>query len=830
MSEENNLQHIILGQSVDRDGAIGAPAGVPISEIDRHLLVAGVTGTGKSVTGIHATLTAHEATDGAVITIDPKGDFSEQLARSKHARSGTINDVLYFDVAEYLPRIGFFDIRADVAAGRNRGQVVRTIADHFLSIVEQLLPADAEAIRAPDVLKYLIIALFDPIDGQDAYGLDELVDAVYELRHNRTVPSVSVTWSEQLLDSITDGNASMFDGITQGAVTRVEKLYGSGYLRPMFTTVPDAPNDGFRFDEYLQQNQLIIFDLGGLPTKGTQAVANTLLSLLWRALQRRHERLPAADRHQVVTLIDEVPQLGIEDRLSDLLALGRGYGLGMINMMQYPQQLAERSATDSAYHEVLSNSHSVLLGRIPHDPDLAESLASYSLSAPELKHRLTNLPMDRWLFQPATPRGESRQNPYMLADLPLPPGHPEAPPSAQHPNSDAFDEAFADRRAAIRDAYGVQPDSYTVESINEATVDSDFSEAIKSTLAETHYATTFPLLDGLPAGVAYTPERNMVRCTECNAYYPASFDGLLSALRCHGDLTRIDRDEIPPVALELPFTREEIAEKPASTRELVTLQVLQNATIGRYDRLEIDLVFDPLQTILERIGIRTPVIRSLEDKGYLTREKLHSHVYYTVTAEGRELIDAPHSHGVGWGHGKGDLTESMLHQALVSAVERYATERFVQDPDHSINEVIPYYEISEADREQYSLSRNTRFDVVGLSDDGDIDLIGEAELDNHDRATAPLQDYDQIAAVNPSTAIWAVSTSKRGHNAVIQPLSDPADDLDEIDDATARIPAYSSSTRIPDISGIDTDGMTEIHTLNELRKELSEPELTSIST
>lgn len=823
--EPQSSGHVVVGKALSRDGEKGEPVGVPVSEINRHCLVAGTTGAGKSVTGIHSTVSAYEATDGTVIAIDPKGDWAQQLARTKHARTGTLDDVTYFDVAEFLPQVSFFDVRKDVAVDRDRGKVVRHIADHFLTIIDHLLPESAEAVRAPDVLRYLIIALFDPVEGDDAYGIDELVTAVYQLRRNRTVPDVSTEWGERLLSSITDGTSQMFDGIAQGVATRVEKIYGSGYLRPLFGAVPDDADDAFQFDDYLQDNQMLIFDLGGLPRTGKQVVANVLLSLLWRAAQRRHAHIPDESRKQTIALIDEVPQLRIEQRLQELLALSRGYNLGFIAMMQYPKQLQEKSGSE-AYTEVLNNCNSFLVGRVPEDAGLASRLSSYAMSEGELANRLTNIPLDRWYFQPATPRGKPRPGTHMIADLPLPQGHPEAEGDAIHPDLESFQEDFATCLSRTNDQFGVSPDAYTADAVVEQISPNDtLPDDVSSALATTNYAVTLPLVESLPNETAFDPAHQSIVCTRCGATYPSSFDGLLDALKCHGDASSIDRDAIPPVTLDLPLTATEIRKQPLSTRQLIALQILHNLTTDRYDRREVDLVFDPLQAVFERLGISSSTLRTLEDKGYITIDELHRYVYYTITPEGREAINASHRRGASWGHSRGDLTETTLHIAMVRALARYFEETFVSDPDHPIEEVVPYYGLSPKETQRYDIHGNTRFDMVGLDAEGEIVGIGEAERLNNDRATAAIRDYDQIAAINPEEAVWVVPSSKAGHKAVLQPLANPSEVADEIEDTSQRIPEYSESTRIPTITGINTDGMTEIHTLNELRKKLTEPTL-----
>jgi hypothetical protein len=162
---------------------------------------------------------------------------------------------------------------------------------------------------------------------------------------------------------------------------------------------------------------------------------------------------------------------------------------------------------------------------------------------------------------------------------------------------------------------------------------------------------------------------------------------------------------------------------------------------------------------------------------------------------------------------------------MVDTLARYIRAQYVSDPKSPATTVHPYYEPSADVADSYDLDAGTRFDVVALDDSKEIHIIGEAERANHDRAIASIRDFDQIAAVDPAEALWVVPSTTQGHDAVLQPLANPPTDHEAIDDSAPRIPAYSENTKIPDISGVDTPGMTGIHMLRRLRDEIPEPTL-----
>jgi hypothetical protein len=820
----SDADHMVLAQNIDHNTRLGNPIGLPKASFNKHLLIAGSTGVGKSVTGIHAAFTAHQAIEGATVLIDPKGEWGQQLLQTAHARRGHLDDVLYFDAGETLPAISFFDIEPALDAGRSRGQEVRAVSDHFLTILDHVMASGFDAVRAPDVIRYLIKALYDPLEGSDQTSITELADAIYKLRRSRTTPPVSTDWSEDLLKSLEDGNASMFQTILQGAVTRVEKIYGNGFLRPMFDYVPDNSEEAFRFEDHLSENRFIIFDLGDVRKRSQAIIVNALLSLLWRGLQIRGARTSEDERTQSMLFIDEVPKIGIESRLSELLALSRSYGLGVVAMMQYPKQLKERSEDgENAYKEVLNNCHSKLIGRIPVDEELVNSLQNPAMSQGEIRNRIGNMPKDRWLFQADTPRDTGRMRPTLVADLPLPAGHPEAPQEAKHPDPEAFENALDSVKERTAAEFGVQPDTYELKPEERVKVTGfDLDVDTVTALQDTNFATTLPLVTRLPGGARYNGESHSIECTACGTRYESSFDGLLQAFGCHRDLAEIDRTKIPPVELNLSLNPTEISDAPITGMQIVSLQLLYNIGAGRYDRCEIDLLFDPIPKILNGLGIDTGILSPLVDEGYLTRHQLKDYVYYTVTKQGRDLLEESNRRGIDWGHGEGDITESLLHRALVDAVARYLQEEYVDDPASPASTVVKYYEPEQSTIEQAGLDPKTRFDVVTITDSGVIHGIGEAELSNNDRATAALRDYEKIAAIEPEVALWGVPSSGKGHEAVIQPLSDPPED---VEDSSPRIKSYSESTRIKDMSGFDAPGLTAIKTLSQFRKALTPPNM-----
>lgn len=73
-------------------------------------------------------------------------------------------------------------------------------------------------------------------------------------------------------------------------------------------------------------------------------------------------------------------------------------------------------------------------------------------------------------------------------------------------------------------------------------------------------------------------------------------------------------------------------------------------------------------------------------------------------------------------------------------------------------------------------------------------------------------------AVGANRAIWVAASRTAAHEAIVQPLAEPAD-------GEPRIEAdYSTTTPMADITdGMETAGCTEIYTLNHLTDDVPEP-------
>lgn len=760
------------------------PMIVPESVLDRHLLITGQTGSGKSTTATQAIRTCHATTDGATIVIDPKGDgWPAMIGRSLYAdrcelgskpASEAFDDVLYFDANAGLPRLPLFDIRPALAAGVNRIDAAEAVIDDTLTLLSLLFPGVDDAVRSPDVITNLMLALFDPKHGSDAFGISDLYEAAIELSASRSVPRVSVEWLQHLLDGTTDGPQRVFGAIQQGVKTRLSKLLQDPYLRSMCDSVD---TDGFRMTDYLDEDVLIVLDVSALTPRAQQVVTHVILRHLWRGLEWRQASLaPGEDPAQVSLWIDEVPQLEIKQELSQLLAMGRGLGLSVVPMLQFPQQLQEGTGGDRVFQELLNNIGSVLCGHLDTAPQLAETLATRQTPAADVRDLLRSCPDDRWVFSPAADRSlESKTSPLMVIDdPPLPPGHPDGSVPLSPKTRDAFERVWSECRQRTLTEFGVAPEGYRVIAAEQSADTNEIDRGLTHTL----------WLDSvtLPDGVGYSYDADQLYCTDCGTAYLPQFGKLQEALtHC--------RPASDPSTAELPVTDIGLADvDPArvntsalTLRELMFLRLIERAERRDIHPLEWDVTEESMLRLRNTVGLNADDQAAIVEDGYIAEQPDFRGAFYWLTPKGRNALDEIRGGNGPSGTQLGDPSESAAHIRLVE-VAASVLESLTEKADNPIENVERYW--SHPDQREV-------IDVVAVDGEGTPCIAVEGERSTHDLPEAAAADYDAMAGLESTPALWIVPNRATGHK-VVSALVEPADGTARLDMSPADIAAETT--------------------------------------
>jgi len=467
-----------------------------------HTAVFGASGAGKSMVGLRMLLENHAATDGATVYIDPKGEgLLEQYCRTHLARYGDLDDVYYFECGDILPALGLFDIRSQLAAGIDRERAVEAVATHYTELLTDFAGAEQfqRAIRSPDVIHYLVKALFDPEHGADAFSHYDLETAVSRLKTEQEPPDVSAPRLRQQLAGVSTASSRSFDEIIQGVEHRIEKATRDARLATLFDYVrppadtstesplgdgaPGAASDGpeggdtataggsptdpyddlewpapprFDFGDHLDEDCVILIDTSGYREEPRRMLTLLLLSKLWTALQRRVTRrngeasedpengdLPLVNLH-----VEEAADIAATGVLDDLLSQGRAFGLAVTLVMQFPAQIRDRQP--EAYRELLNDVGTLVTGPVGVDDALAERLATERHPPSEVANRLRALDRGEWLVRPAAPFDAPSPPPVVCESPPLPPGHSEANGTPAHEPDEAAAAIAACKRRTAR--------------------------------------------------------------------------------------------------------------------------------------------------------------------------------------------------------------------------------------------------------------------------------------------------------------------------------------------------------------------------------------------
>ncbi|WP_458206701.1 type IV secretory system conjugative DNA transfer family protein [Haladaptatus sp. NG-SE-30] len=789
----------LLGYPLTQDGTPHAkPISLPAEFQPLHSVLLGKTGSGKTTLAINALLKNHGTTDGATIIVEPKGDgMTTDYLRAHYARFGHLDDILYFDCSSVLPAFSFFNIEDEIAAGVSRTTAVEDRVDHYLEMLAQIMGPDRfyQAVRSPDIIRYLVKAMFDPVHGSDAFSHRSLHGAARRMHERKSAPAVSDPDLERMLGGVVANRARSFDEVMQGVANRLEKIPVDRRLARMFDHVPEAEDPQFDLADYLDENVVIIFDTGDLRTEAQRVLALVVLSNLWTALRRRTRRTPDTDRPLVNLYLEEAASLAVTDIVNDLLAQSRSFDCAVTLAMQFPAQL--RALDERAYDELLNNASTFITGNVAIDRPLAERLSTDAMDTEQVGNRLRALRRGQWFVKLPAAFDTPEPRPFLVRSAPLPPGDPTGDAPLSETDAALFQSAMFRASERTRRDAGLTIGSPT-------TVESDGKEAEPAEEPEPsqiRVETALAHTKRLPSCVEYDANLNALRCTGCDNRYDPSIEGMKRVIACCSSLDAVDRDDVPICDLNLKLTPEERADSEWSGHQLMFLQAVYNAQQLRYDPLEYDLLFDSMLRLQEYVSIDSDAVQDLIDADVLRHDTDHPHRLFTVTPDGRTAIGESYRQGVDYGHGQGDLEESSQHVFAVEVARQYLEAEYVDNPESSVTDVIPYYDIDD----------QRRLDIAGLDADENIVVAVEAERVNNDVRRAVLDDFDKIADCTVEEAIWVVMTQSDGH-AVLGALNDPLE-------GEPRVEKTYSKTTPPQQFRIDSPGMTAMYPAEWLRDQ-----------
>ncbi|WP_267643532.1 type IV secretory system conjugative DNA transfer family protein [Haloarchaeobius amylolyticus] len=466
------------------------PTTVPPGLLPTHYGRFGTTGAGKSVATINDKLSAYANTDGPVILIDRKGDGMAENYMRAHARRFGMTDleenVIHFRVPNTLPGFSFFDLEPALENGRNRTDAVQRKADHTEEILRLAMGPDAydSAKVAPTLIKMLVKLLFDEEYGREHGHYRESTD-YFEFRHLHQVidqlreagpPQVDLSEAPKSSnEAVTrtirrqlQQDQQSFTIMMNGVSNRLDPISLDDRLRPVFNNT----ENNFDFRDHLDENTVILFDLGDLRDEAARLMTGLILTNLEDAIREQSHEIPMYPDDYVVNLIiDEAASVVVSDIMNNLLERGRSFRLSVGLSMQFPEQM-EAAGGRKMYLNTLNNIGTLLVGKINVDRELARAMAHEEMSPEDFANRIRSLPRGEWIASLPSPTfGETGPYPFSLDPLPIPAGHPESDAPLTKREEQLFSETLSDIHERATDEYGVPddaaPTTQTPEELHE---------------------------------------------------------------------------------------------------------------------------------------------------------------------------------------------------------------------------------------------------------------------------------------------------------------------------------------------------------------------------
>lgn len=288
----------------------------------RHLGIIAPTGTGKST--LMANMIRQDLDDGhGVFVLDPKDLADDVLALVPDRRRA---DVVVLDPSDAARPVGIQPLT--IGGQRNEASV-----EHLVSICRRVFVGDY-GIWTDELLRFGLRSLLaDP-----SATLIDLIPLYGDPTFRATIVSAQT-------DPITVSFWTQFNSLSAGEQTlraapllsRLRAIFGRPSLRRVFA----QPKPAFDLANHLNRGGIVVASVrpGTLGDEAANLYGSILLGLLWNTVQAR-AALTADRRRPLMVYLDEFSRYaGLPVPLEAMLALARGYKVGVTIALQYLDQL-----------------------------------------------------------------------------------------------------------------------------------------------------------------------------------------------------------------------------------------------------------------------------------------------------------------------------------------------------------------------------------------------------------------------------------------------------------------------------------------------------------
>jgi DNA-binding transcriptional ArsR family regulator len=765
---------------------------IPPSLQRQHIAHLAHSGEGKTTTAQLACLHNAQATAGLDFVVDPKGGFADEFLPMWFQATGSLDEITVIDAATALPRLPLFDLRPYLSHPEiniSRQRLIEIVVDAAIGVLEAASFDSAgfrEASQSIELLRSILFGLFH--SRLDRFSIKDLLSELNRIAEGTFSVGVSDSRFQQLLHNMANDDAKMRRALANGAMRRLSPLVRNSLTADAFGTPPTDPDNQLDFFATLDSDEVLIFDLGGLPSFRRELLARVIISRFFIAgrLRQRSDQ----DTHPLANLyLDEAHTFGNSKILLDILSEGRAFDVGLYLMSQLFSQFGEEARA-----HISGNIGTLVVGQS--DPLAAQAALDHRYSEIDAKRITGTIPIGDWLVRTRSPRGEQPFDPFVVGAMPLPKGHPDS----EYPVDDN-EQASCDE--AIRSMYERSKRRPDVVSDVESTSTKGMSDA-EIARGLQHTLWTVPL----PDGIEYHEQTDTVRCSDDNLdeTFSPTFEGVCDAVRTARRDSSLEDVDLPVTEIGLQVDPWDVKTAPVTLRQLMFLRLIEKAQRRAIDSRAWDIVTETMRPLRDEVGCTSADETELKEMGLISLQDELRGKYYHLTDEGRRLLrdlrngaDPPEPK-------YGDANESAAHIKGVEIAAR-ALGELAQRPSSPVHRVERYWSPPD---------ERTRLDLVGLDVNDRPVVTVEVERPTNDLNTGVPADYDAMADCVPSAAVWLVANRALGHRVVTALVGSSKHE--------ARIPLdpaeiKSSSTPL-DRYSFSAPGCTAIRTYSAVTPEL----------
>lgn len=389
-------------RSKDAEAAVVSP-----SDFATHLYAVGGSGSGK--TSLIRLLAKHlEAWNdsgefrSAFIYVDPKGDDSRKFVQQCLPGSLENGRVHYLDPQE--THFSINPLELPPYRESEREEVVSRYVGYFMKTIEEWYQQSASYVQMERIFRALLFYMYMKHDAPTFLDMHRIVlklqggrDALSGIIREFGEPDPEMA---RALQSISDLRGNAFVPL----LNRVEQFATDPVLKRMFSVRRGTVD----FDELVKPGSCTVVRMSPLsmPQHVQPLAMQAFILKLWFTVQERADRVPEAERTQVVLALDEFQTVKDLQVLQLMLEQARSLGLGLVLSHQTTEQISDRQLG-----LITGNSGTQFVGRVNgRDAARMSQIWDPQFQKP-LQHRLASQEYFHWTVRERAPPGREQPPP-----------------------------------------------------------------------------------------------------------------------------------------------------------------------------------------------------------------------------------------------------------------------------------------------------------------------------------------------------------------------------------------------------------------------------------